>query len=114
MNPLIQGPSGITPEMSRNAFSTNQGTNEDDYQSDPHPEAGIFGNQMTQNSGPEDDRDRNNWVEQHFKKKKKKKVININRNQFVWSQVSLYVGADENTPHLLTELESNNETNNQF
>ena len=41
--------------MSRNEFSTNQGTNEDDSQSDPHPEAGIFGNQMTQNSGPKDD-----------------------------------------------------------
>ena len=58
MNPLIQCHSGITPEMCRDAFSTNQGTNEDDSQSDPHPEAGIFGNQMTQNSGPEDDRDR--------------------------------------------------------
>ena len=57
MNPLIQVHSGITPEMSRNAFSTKQGTNEDDSQSDPDPEAGIFGNQMTQNSGPEDDRD---------------------------------------------------------
>ena len=32
MNPLIKGHSGITPEMSRNAFSTNQGTNEDDSQ----------------------------------------------------------------------------------
>ena len=60
MNPLIQGHSGITPEMSRNAFTTNQGTNEDDSQSDPHPEAGIFGNQVTQNSGPEDDRDSEN------------------------------------------------------
>ena len=29
-NPLIQGHSGTTPETSRNAFSTNQGTNEDD------------------------------------------------------------------------------------
>ena len=47
MNPLIRGHSGTTPETSRNAFSTNQGTNEDDSQSDPHPEAGIFGNQMT-------------------------------------------------------------------
>ena len=55
MNPLIQGHSGTTPEMSRNAFSTNQGTNEDDSQSDLHPEAGIFGNQITQNSGPEDE-----------------------------------------------------------
>ena len=55
MNQLIQGHSGTTPEMSRNAFSTNEGTNEDDSQSDPHPEAGIFGNQTMQNSGPEDD-----------------------------------------------------------
>ena len=42
MNPLIQGNSGTSPETSRNAFGTNQGTNEDDYQSDPHPEASIF------------------------------------------------------------------------
>ena len=59
VNPLIQGHSGTTPEMSRNALSTNQGTNEDDSQSDPHPEAGIFHNQRTQNSGPEDGHDRN-------------------------------------------------------
>ena len=57
MNPLIQGHSGTTPEMSRNAFSTNQGRNEDDSQSDPHPEAGIFNNQTTQNSGLEDRHD---------------------------------------------------------
>ena len=35
----------------------NQGTNEDDSQSDPHPEAGIFRSQITQNSGPEVARD---------------------------------------------------------
>ena len=52
MNPLIQGHSGTAPEMSRNAFSTTQGTNEDDSQSDPHPEEGIFNNQTMQNSGP--------------------------------------------------------------
>ena len=57
MNPLIQDHSGTTPEMSRNAFSTNQGTNEDDSQSDPHPEAGIFGNQTMRNSGQEDQHD---------------------------------------------------------
>ena len=65
MNPLIQGKSGTTPEMSRNAFSTNQGTNEDDSQSDPHPEAGIFGNQTMRNSGQKDRRD--NVVEFKFK-----------------------------------------------
>ena len=57
MNLLIQRHSGTTPEMARNAFSANQGTNEDDSQSDPHPEAGIFGNQTMRNSGQEDRRD---------------------------------------------------------
>ena len=40
MNPLLQGHSGITLETSRNVFSFNQGTSEDDSQSDPRPEAG--------------------------------------------------------------------------
>ena len=57
MNPLIQGHSGIAPKTSRKVFSISQGTNEDDSQSNPHPEAGIFNNQMTQNSGPEDRHD---------------------------------------------------------
>ena len=35
MNPLIQGHSRTAPEKSRKAFSTSQGTNEDDSQSDP-------------------------------------------------------------------------------
>ena len=42
MNPLLQGHSGTTPETSRNMFSINQGTNEDDSQSNPHPEAGLL------------------------------------------------------------------------
>ena len=42
MNPLIQGHSGTTPETSRNAYGRNQGMNEDDSQSDPHPEAGLL------------------------------------------------------------------------
>ena len=42
MNPLLQGHSGTTPEASRNVFGINQGTNEDDSQSDPHPEAGLL------------------------------------------------------------------------
>ena len=47
MNPLLQGHSGTTPEPSRNALSTSQGTNEDDSQYDPHPEAGLFHSQLT-------------------------------------------------------------------
>ena len=57
MNPLLQGHSGTTPEPSRNALSTSQGTNEDDSQNDPHPEPGLSHGQMTQNSGPEDGHD---------------------------------------------------------
>ena len=57
MNPLLKGHSGTTPEPSRNAFSTNQGTNEDNSQNDPHPEAGLFHGQMTQNAGSEKDHD---------------------------------------------------------
>ena len=57
MNPLIQGHSITAPETSRNAFRTSQGTNEDDSQSDPHPEAGVFNNQTTQDSGPKDGHD---------------------------------------------------------
>ena len=57
MNPLLPGHSGTTPEPSRHALNTSQGTNEDDYQNDPHPEAGLFHCQMTKNSGPEERHD---------------------------------------------------------
>ena len=57
MNPLLQGHSGTTPEPSRNALSTSQGTHEDDSQDDPHPEAALFHSQIRQNSGPEDGHD---------------------------------------------------------
>ena len=53
MNPLLAGHSGTTPEPSRNALNTSQGTNEDDSQNDPRPEVGLFHGQITQNSGPE-------------------------------------------------------------
>ena len=53
MSPLIQGHSGTAPETTRNVFSVSQGTNEDDSQSKPHPEVGIFNNQLAQNAGPE-------------------------------------------------------------
>ena len=53
MNTLIQGQFATAPETSRNAFSTKQGTIEDDPQSDPHPQSFIFHNQTTRNSGPE-------------------------------------------------------------
>ena len=64
MSPLIQGKSETTPVMSGNAFSTNQGTNEDDSQSDPHPEAGVFRNQTMRNSGQKDRRNNSQLVNQ--------------------------------------------------
>ena len=57
MNPLQQGHSGTTLDSSRNASSTSQGTNEDDCQNDPHPEAGLFHSQTKQKSGPENGHD---------------------------------------------------------
>ena len=53
LNPQIQTHSGTVPGTFRNTIVENQGTNEDDSQSDPHPEAGIFRSHTTQNSGPE-------------------------------------------------------------
>ena len=53
LNPQIRTYSGTVPGTFRNANVENQGTNEDDSQSDPHPEAGIFRSQTTPNSGPE-------------------------------------------------------------
>ena len=57
MNPLLQVHSGATPEASRNPLSTSQGTNDNHSQNDPHPEAGLFHSQITQNPGPGDGHD---------------------------------------------------------
>ena len=53
LNPQIRTHSGTVPGTFRNTNVENQGTNEDDSQSDPHPAAGLFRSQTTQNSGPE-------------------------------------------------------------
>ena len=54
MNPLLPGHSGTTPEPTRNTSHNNQGTNEDGSQNVPHPEAGLFHGQTTQNAGLEE------------------------------------------------------------
>ena len=54
LNPQIRTHSETVPGTFQNTNVENQGTNEDDSQSDPHPEAGIFRSQTTQNSGPEE------------------------------------------------------------
>ena len=53
LNQQIRTHSGTVAETFRNTNMDNQGTNEDDSQSDPHPEAGLFRSQTTRNSGPE-------------------------------------------------------------
>ena len=53
LNQQIRTHSGTVSETFRNTNVDNQGTNEDDSQSDPHPEEGLFCSQTTQNSGPE-------------------------------------------------------------
>ena len=59
LNQQIQTHSETVPGTFRNTNVENQGMNEDDSQSDPHPEAGIFRGQNTQNFGPKDCRDTN-------------------------------------------------------
>ena len=51
LNPQIRMHSRTAPGTFRNTNVENQGTNEDDSQSDPHPEAGNFRSQVIQNSG---------------------------------------------------------------
>ena len=53
LNPQIRTHSGTVSGTFRNTNVENQGTNEENSQSDPHPEASTFRNQTTQNFGPE-------------------------------------------------------------
>ena len=57
LNQQITTHSETVPGTFRNTNVGNLGTNEDDSASDPHPEAGIFGDQTTQNFSPKDCRD---------------------------------------------------------
>ena len=58
LNPVIQSHSASSQETSRNELGTNHGTNEDDSQSDFHPEATVSLSQTMQKSGPDDGYDR--------------------------------------------------------
>ena len=53
LNQQIETHSETVTGTFRNTNAENQGTNEDDSQIDPHPEAGIFLGQNTQSSGPD-------------------------------------------------------------
>ena len=64
-NQQTQTHSKTVPGTLRNTNVEDQGTNEDDSQSDPHAEAGILHGQTTQNSGPKEypDNDKTNEAE---------------------------------------------------
>ena len=51
LNPQIRTHSGTVPGAFQNTNVEKRGANEDDSQSDPHPEAGILRSQITQDSG---------------------------------------------------------------
>ena len=53
MNPQVRTHSGTVSGTFRDTNLENQGTNEGNSQSDPHPEAGILRSQTTENFGPE-------------------------------------------------------------
>ena len=53
----------------------NQGTNEDDSQSNPHPEAGLLNNQMTQNSDPKDGHDMVTGVQRERKRERERESM---------------------------------------
>ena len=59
LNPLFQGHSGTAPETSWNTLRKNQGTNEDDSQSNPQPESSVSQSQTTRNFGADDAYDTN-------------------------------------------------------
>ena len=69
LNQQITTHSETVPGTFQNTNAENQGTNEDNSQRDPHPEAGIFCGQNAQNSDLEDCCDRkfsDNWIHNTF------------------------------------------------
>ena len=72
------------PGTFRNTNVENQGANEDDSQSDPHPEAGIFRGQTTQNLGPKDCRDNSQmFLKENLQNRKATIYIKINVLSFL-------------------------------
>ena len=108
MNPLLQGHSGTTPETSRNMFSVNQGTNEDDSQSNPHPEADLL------TSGREDRHDMATGVHEEVTycspstaSRKQKKNRSTSQPQFRSENTAATIEADQNLL-ALQQLANNN------
>ena len=92
-NQQIQTHSKTVPGTFRNTNVENQGTNEDDSQSDPHPEAGIFRGHTTQNSGPKDCRDRKK-IKRTFQRNQKMLAVNFFKK--MWFNQSPWLGKPQN------------------
>ena len=94
MNPLLQGHSGSTPETSRNVFSINEGTNEDDFQSDPHPEAGLLTSGREDGTGVQRERERES-TQAHDN------VTKISTNPLCYYAVSVWTNTERLRSHLI-------------
>ena len=101
MIPLLQGHSGTTPETSQNMFSINQGTNGDDSQSNPHPEAGLLtsGREDRHNMATGVQRESVDGCDNHhpsrlpYKKRenhKKSYMVNYENIKFIKSTTEIY------------------------
>ena len=89
LNPQITMHSETVSGKFRKTNVENQGTNEDDSQSDPHPEAGIFCDQTTQNSDLEECCDTN--TEKLRGKCFKLFLSPLSNHFFVQSSISRYL-----------------------
>ena len=81
LNQQIRTHSETLPGTFRNTNVENQGTNEDDFQSDPHPEAGIFPGQTKQNFGSKGCRDKS-WTIFVIQ------ILQVNKTLLFWKHFS--------------------------
>ena len=114
MNPLNQFHSGTAPEISQDAYGTNQGTNEDNSQSDPHAEASVSQSQTTRNFGPDNDYDMVTGVHEEVtycspskSSRQQKKNRSASQPQFCSENTPATIKADQ-TLLALKQLANNN------
>ena len=73
-------------------FSISQGPNEDDSQSNTHPEAGLLNNQMAQKSGPED---RHDMVTGGTEQTRNRHDMVTGATEQTWNRHDMVTGATE-------------------
>ena len=83
LSPLIQGDSRTTPETSWITLGTNQATNENDSQCDPHIEASPFQKQNKRSSGQHDECDTYRWSRDHAIPPSRNAILTQSEDQIV-------------------------------